>query len=312
METVITASDIYEKKHYCTNCGKVGHVYKSCRDPIVSYGIIAIQLSFEQDMLQQFITLTKRISCSNKIICNSETDPNKFSFLKDSIKFLMIQRKFSLCFIEFIRGKYRHENKHGLTFLFKQMVPSEIQLIKTHSFEALWCMIWNDIEHKLTITSHEYIEAKHQYDLLCTYTPYSLNYYIDNIKPYYHFTEWGFPKGRRKRYEKNVQCAVREFEEESGYMSDEYILLDHVDPVEETFCGTNGIMYKHIYYIAIITDQKDLSQIVFNSYQEEEIQNIQLLSYTDASQLIRPYHNERRYLLTFVYSIMMNLLMHFD
>ena len=29
------------KEHiYCTNCGKTGHLYKNCKNPIVSYGIM--------------------------------------------------------------------------------------------------------------------------------------------------------------------------------------------------------------------------------------------------------------------------------
>ena len=29
--------------------------------------------------------------------------------------------------------------------------------------------------------------------------------------------EWGYPKGRRNYQEKDLHCALREFEEETGY-----------------------------------------------------------------------------------------------
>ena len=29
-----------EDNNYCNNCGNVGHVYKNCRHPILSYGIV--------------------------------------------------------------------------------------------------------------------------------------------------------------------------------------------------------------------------------------------------------------------------------
>jgi len=32
-----------EKKMYCINCGKKGHVYKKCLCPIISIGIICIK-----------------------------------------------------------------------------------------------------------------------------------------------------------------------------------------------------------------------------------------------------------------------------
>ena len=30
---------------YCNNCGKYGHIYKKCFDPITSYGIICMDLN---------------------------------------------------------------------------------------------------------------------------------------------------------------------------------------------------------------------------------------------------------------------------
>ena len=59
-------------KNYCNNCGNYGHIYKNCRHPILSYGIILYH------------------KC-------------KFT---DEIKIVMIERKDSLAYIEFLRGKY--------------------------------------------------------------------------------------------------------------------------------------------------------------------------------------------------------------
>ena len=32
-------------KMYCSNCGKFGHVYKQCKDPVTSLGIISVHLN---------------------------------------------------------------------------------------------------------------------------------------------------------------------------------------------------------------------------------------------------------------------------
>ena len=55
---------------YCNNCGKLGHISKNCDKPITSYGVILYNI-----------------------------DENNVH------KIIMINRKDSLCYIEFIRGK---------------------------------------------------------------------------------------------------------------------------------------------------------------------------------------------------------------
>ena len=32
------------KKNYCTNCGKFGHINKTCKEPITSLGILCFKL----------------------------------------------------------------------------------------------------------------------------------------------------------------------------------------------------------------------------------------------------------------------------
>ena len=59
-----------KKTHYCCNCGKTGHVYRKCMSPIMSLGIILVKLE------------------------------------NDVIKYLLIQRRDTLGFVEFMRGKY--------------------------------------------------------------------------------------------------------------------------------------------------------------------------------------------------------------
>jgi ADP-ribose pyrophosphatase YjhB (NUDIX family) len=47
----------------------------------------------------------------------------------------------------------------------------------------------------------------------------NLNQLIDESNKYdvWSEPEWGFPKGRRNYQEKDYECAVREFCEETGY-----------------------------------------------------------------------------------------------
>ena len=64
------------KNIICKNCNKYGHYVYNCRYPIISYGIIAY----------------------------------KYNNLKKLYEFLMIRRKHTHGFNEFIRGKYSVNN----------------------------------------------------------------------------------------------------------------------------------------------------------------------------------------------------------
>ena len=45
------------------------------------------------------------------------------------------------------------------------------------------------------------------------------------------------PKGRRNNYEDSVQCALREFQEETSYENTEYELLKDINEYTEIFNG---------------------------------------------------------------------------
>ena len=40
--------------------------------------------------------------------------------------------------------------------------------------------------------------------------------------------EWGFPKGRRNLKERDRECAVREFSEETGLTAEDYIIQEKI------------------------------------------------------------------------------------
>ena len=112
---------------YCINCGKAGHSYKSCIEPIISYGVIGFKIDFEN------LNKCLNTNLSEKIFLNFEnTDIFKYNTLfignhknyniiKKYVKFLLISRKCSLGFIEFIRGHYNTKDIDTLIHLFKQM-----------------------------------------------------------------------------------------------------------------------------------------------------------------------------------------------
>jgi 8-oxo-dGTP pyrophosphatase MutT (NUDIX family) len=120
--------------------------------------------------------------------------------------------------------------------------------------------------------------------------------------------EWGFPKGRRNPNEKNLKCALREFYEETGIVKNDLIVLNKLFPIQEIFFGTNGIKYKHIYYIAIYNS---VDEIGLNKIQEDqltEIGDIKWKSIDASLKLFRPYHEEKKKLLLSLHNFLISKL----
>ena len=49
----------------------------------------------------------------------------------------------------------------------------------------------------------------------------------------------GVRKGRRNVGETNRECAIREFQEETNYTTNDYELIDNIAPLDEEYMGEN-------------------------------------------------------------------------
>ena len=124
----IDKKKVYKLNKFCGNCGKSGHVYKNCNDPITSYGIITIKINniLETDLLSlNTMFSSKNINIANISGINYTKNINKFKYYSDKIKFLLIRRKHTLGYTEFVRGHYKTDNIDGIIYLFKQMINEQ-------------------------------------------------------------------------------------------------------------------------------------------------------------------------------------------
>lgn len=343
-----------QKKNLCINCGKNGHETKLCNEPITSYGIVNI--SIIEDVYETSM-LKKEFSSSHDNLCkitskkypniqcyisnnfklyddnfvyqlNSESIPfktmediMKFSYYRNKITFMMVSRKYSLGFVEFIRGKYDVSDVSSIIRLFEQMYDEEIKLIKENNYDTLLYTFLNrNNETKEVVLnriyegrySNEYCNARIKYKILADSdtncdVPQKLQFYTQYIKPKWNSPEWGFPKGRRdKTSEENLTCACREFEEETGYSKNEYSILNKIEPIEEKLIGTNGVNYKHIYYMAI--NNKNMENKINTVFDTYEIGEVKWFTFEEALEKIRPYHYNKKNILTRIYIFLINYL----
>jgi 8-oxo-dGTP pyrophosphatase MutT (NUDIX family) len=258
---------------YCGNCGKYGHAYRKCLAPIISYGIII------------------------------------FKKIDNKLKYLLVQRKDTLGFVEFMRGKYNLENINYIIKLFKIMTLNERLEIVSNNFDTLWNKLWMDQDNKQY--HNEYETSKKKFNLLKNGLNVKNNYVSllsihKNTEICWLEPEWGFPKGRRNLKETNLDCAKREFEEESGIKKNEYNIIYQIDPLEELFSGSNNIRYKHIYYIAMAKDNinNDFTIDTNNFNQVSEIRSIKWHTFVESMNIIRKYNMEKRNVLEKLHNIL--------
>ena len=142
----------------CNNCGLKGHVYKGCKAPVTSYGNIIYKLV-------------------------------------DSIPYiLMIQRKDSLCYIEFLRGKYDIYNINYIQILIDKCNIEEKKNILEKSFNILWKELWLiDKENKSYLNNSDYKKGYEKFNKLSkgflyqkTNEKINLKYFIDKSLTNYY------------------------------------------------------------------------------------------------------------------------------
>ena len=271
---------IANRIQHCTNCGGNGHVFRNCSAPVTSYGIIAMRYLDD--------------TCESVLFSKSTIAPTA-----DSIQFLLIQRKDSLSFIEFIRGKYGAQNDAYMCKLLRGMTQKEQHRLLTATFDDLWNDIWGKSP---SARSHrnDYDASEKRFQQIREKLP-------DLIRDHptvWTEPEWGFPKGRRNPYEMDINCAVREFQEETGLERSDFSVLQNTYTLSETFYGSNNVHYCHKYYLAICNKSVEVELDTNDIHMSREIGAIKWCTFEDAISKIRSDNNEKRDVLQKVHGIM--------
>jgi len=253
-------------ENYCNNCGKIGHYYHNCKMPITSIGIIVFRISKE-----------------------------------NNYEYLMIRRKDTLGYIDFMRGKYSVYNKEYIMNMLKQMTKEEKEVLNSNDFNAAWSRIWGINSISNQYKSEESI-SRDKFQLLNNgifnkNVFYTLKTMIEESNNYdsWEEPEWGFPKGRRNFQEKDFDCAIREFKEETGYNPNSLKNIKNIYPFEEIFTGSNYKSYKHKYYLAFLDYETSLNTKSFDS---TEVSKMEWKSFEDCIKSIRSYNLEKKRLIT--------------
>jgi 8-oxo-dGTP pyrophosphatase MutT (NUDIX family) len=319
----------------CNNCHKPGHMQHNCKMPIVSAGIIAFR-------------------------CRQG---------RGELEFLMICRKDTLGFVDFMRGKYIAQNKGYIQNMIYQMTAYEKEKLRRWTFDALWRDLWHGdvdttgVAHLRAPLNHRNNSVPPPYNSNDTYYqkggssnatcskkrglcgnrhndeykvrdrfealvygmrsregPYNLNSLVeeslDSDSPVFTEPEWGFPKGRQNASEMELDCALREFEEETGIPSHLLRVVQNIAPLQEIFTGSNYKSYTHKYYLAMMGEcegeggsskegeDDQNKQSASPIFQRTEVSKLDWFTYDECVRCIRPYNSEKLRVMNNVKSIL--------
>ena len=292
----------------CVNCGKFGHVFKTCTEPITSYGIIAMCRIPKQKYKRIPLISTSRYICDHhqQMYANANADNNITNNNKTETKsnddndddncsnnkeenelcFLMVQRRDTMGYIDFIRGKYSDETQ--MKVYISEMTCDERNKLISNSFDDIWNQMW--VNHSCKMFVSEKGEAAKKFASV------NLKKVFEEVPCNFCEPEWCIPKGRKNVMEDDVHCALREFKEETGY-SDMIHFIDH-KVWNEQFEGTNGVTYRHLYYCTYVPEWQARPEHSIELVRKAgEISNVTWMSLAECLERIRPYDHAKKQLL---------------
>ena len=261
----------------CNNCNKIGHISSNCTAPTTSYGIIIFKIE------------------------------------SDIPKLLLINRKDSLCYIDFIRGKYDISNIEYIQILINKFSNKEKENIISCDFETLWKKLWLIDVAEICKFKKDYEKSEIKFQKLkngyfnrILNRTINLNYFINQSTTNYETSEWEFPKGRKMNNEKNMDCAIRECNEETNYNLNDYDIIINLVPFSELYMGENKIKYRHTYYLSLLKNYQKKIEIKTKE-QQMEVHDMKWLTYEESLNKMRDYHKTRVKIINDVFSLINNL-----
>lgn len=215
---------------------------------------------------------------------------------KNKLEILIVKKRYTYCFASFVLGKY-NKNKKFLKNLFNGMTVQEKLDILSLNFDILWYKIWMEIPSNKTLETPTEIDCIYNINL---YREYLRGNGLDRYKFYkqkkakfenlFVYGEkkfllnlikktsngmilWEIPKGRKNINETFMDCAIREFKEETGINYKNYTIMFDLDPIVNSYTSFSTT-YANKYYIAYEAKHSNPKVDFSNNIQVSEIQDI--------------------------------------
>ena len=224
--------------------------------------------------------------------------------IKNNIfKILMIKKRYTYHFFDFVYGKYPKNNVKKIMYLLNNMTYHEKSLISKMNFGNIWEYIWDTNPEVNLITQKT---SKHKRDLNTFfikktkfYSNFGQNFGQKLKKLIYNSvnadTIWEIPKGHKKINETDMDASIREFKEETNIKMNQYKLFWQVSPITTSHISHN-ISYTYTYFLADFIHNSNYEQkkLFKNKEQCSEIENIKWISIDEIKFLNLNSSNNQR------------------
>jgi len=181
----------------------------------------------------------------------------RYNKQKKQMEVLMIKKRYTYYYIEFILGHYPVGDLTRIKYLLNNMTHDEKMEIYSKEFGRMWYRIWltnpDNPTHnvKSDVDKSHYIRCKKKFERTFSQNsdPNLLHKLLSESKN--DETIWEIPKGRKDHpQESDLNCAIRELHEETGMSCAEYTILSEIDPLELKFSNRRAC-YHYTYYVAV-------------------------------------------------------------
>lgn len=199
-----------------------------------------------------------------------------------NIFYLLIQRRDTMEYIEFIMGRYKSSS---LSKYLSLMTRDELDRLQNYPFDKLWSDLWiGRNKYK------QYTKAKEKHDMQ------SIDF--DAVKcKCLSDAPWGFPKGRKNFVKENViNVAVREFEEETK-LSAKNLYVNKTKVISETFRGSDNKIYCYNFFLANspnapIPARTNTPNCIRQTTISDEVMNVKWVTFEDGIKMLdEPFKN---------------------
>jgi 8-oxo-dGTP pyrophosphatase MutT (NUDIX family) len=203
---------------------------------------------------------------------------------EDKKKYLMICRKHTFGFTTIMRGKFSSLNPTQIQTHVDSMTNYEKEIIQQKSFSELWEYLLGNISSSRR--NHDRSHAEFKFNAM----RHLLLEAIAASPTHWEEAEWEFPKGRMQHGENNLECALREFEEETHISKHNVRIIYNLCPFEEIYKGSNDKMYQITYFLAQLKHEEPN----LLSFQEEEVSRMEWKDLEQCLADIRPNNQEKK------------------
>lgn len=169
--------------------------------------------------------------------------------LNNEEEFLLVCRKDTVSYVVFLRGLY---NREMVPILAERMTKDERHRILNEPFDMLWDRLWQ--YHPSRKYHHRQKFKKEKERAKDRFEKYEWKDIFDVVSSKYDEPEWGFPKGRKKKAEKPIEAALREFNEETGIDVNDVVVYRNLPPIIERYIGTDSKQYQIMYFLATLVE----------------------------------------------------------